>query len=95
MNDNIVITGQPVNVTQCEGTNAVFTVVHTGTGPVTYQWRKGGVALADGGKISGSATATLTVSNIATADEGSYDVIVPVSAVRLPARQQFLGWMIM
>ena len=76
VNDNIVITGQPVNVTQCEGTSAVFTVVHTGTGPVTYQWRKGGVALANGGNISGVATATLTVSNIATADEGSYDVIV-------------------
>ncbi len=76
VNDNVVITGQPVNVTQCEGTNAVFTVLTTGTGPVSYQWRKGGVALTDGGKISGSSTATLTVSNIATADEGSYDVLV-------------------
>jgi len=50
VNDNMTITGQPVNVTQCEGTSAVFTVAHSGTGPVTYQWHKGGVNLSDGGR---------------------------------------------
>ncbi len=91
VNDNIVITGQPVNVTQCEGTNAVFTIAHIGTGPITYQWRKGGIALADAGKISGSATATLTVSNIATADEGSYDVIVTGLCSNVTSTAALLG----
>ena len=91
VNDNMVITGQPVNVTQCEGTNAVFTVVHTGTGPVTYQWRKGGVALANGGNISGATTATLTVSNIATADEGSYSVTVGGLCSTVTSNNAILG----
>ena len=52
VDDNVVITVQPVDVTQCEGTLASFTVSATGTGPLAYQWRKGGVALTDGGNIS-------------------------------------------
>jgi len=70
-----VITTQPVTVIQCEGTNAVFTVVAGGTG-LSYQWRKDGTSLSDGGDISGSETAILTISTIETADEGSYDVVI-------------------
>ena len=39
------ITAQPVSLTQCEGTNATFTVTATGTG-LTYQWRKNAVNIA-------------------------------------------------
>jgi FG-GAP-like repeat/Immunoglobulin I-set domain/S-layer homology domain len=44
--------------------------------PFTYQWRKGGVPLSDGGSISGSQTATLTIDPVSFDDAGSYDVIV-------------------
>ena len=76
VDDNVVITVQPVDVTQCEGTLASFTVSATGTGPLSYQWRKGGVALTDGGNITGSATTNLRISNISTADEATYTVVV-------------------
>jgi hypothetical protein len=38
----------------------------------SYQWYKGGVALANGGDISGANTATLRIANAEPADEGSY-----------------------
>ena len=76
VDDNVVITVQPVDVTQCEGTLASFTVSATGTGPLTYQWRKGGIALTDGGNITGSATTNLRISNILPADEATYTVVV-------------------
>ncbi len=51
------ITTQPVSLTQCEGTNATFTVVATGAG-ITYQWRKGIV------NIAGATNASYTINNI-------------------------------
>ena len=75
VDDNAVITVQPVNVTRCEGTTATFSVTAGGTG-LSYQWRKGGINLSDGGNISGVTTSTLTINNVATADEGSYDVVI-------------------
>jgi hypothetical protein len=38
----------------------------------SYQWYKGGVALVNGGDISGANTATLRIANAEAADEGSY-----------------------
>jgi hypothetical protein len=42
----------------------------------SYQWRKDGVPLTDGGSISGSRTATLTIDPVTFADAGSFDVLV-------------------
>jgi ligand-binding SRPBCC domain-containing protein len=65
--------------TVCEGNTVTFSVVATGTG-LTYQWRKGNTSLVNGGNISGSTTATLTLSNISTADATTaatrYSVVV-------------------
>jgi hypothetical protein len=47
-----------------------------GLAALTYQWRKGGVPLSDGGPISGSQTATLIIDPVSFADAGSYDVVV-------------------
>ncbi len=63
------ITGQPVSITQCAGTNATFTVTATGAG-LTYQWRKGGV------NIAGANAATYTINNINATHAGSYDVVI-------------------
>jgi uncharacterized delta-60 repeat protein len=42
----------------------------------TFQWRRAGQPLADGGRISGATTATLTIANILTSDAQLYDVVV-------------------
>ena len=43
---------------------------------MTYQWKKNGVNLSDGGDISGSLTTNLTISSIGAGDAAPYDVIV-------------------
>ena len=68
-----VITNQPASRTNNAGTTATFTVKYTGS-PVVYQWRKGGVGLADVGNVFGSTTATLTLSNVVAADAAGYTV---------------------
>ncbi len=70
-----VITSDPESVTVDIGGTAVFTVEHS-CGADTFQWKKDGVNLSDGGDISGAASDTLTISNVAFADEGDYTVVV-------------------
>jgi len=74
-NQPVVISGQPTNQAILVGGSAAFSVAATGTG-LNYQWQKNGVALTEGGHLSGSATSTLTVSGAAVADAGVYSVIV-------------------
>src|ERR1051326_2503994 len=69
------ISGQPGNLVVCSGSSASFSVTATGT-DLSYQWRKNGVNLSNGGTISGSTTATLTINPASAADSGSYDVVV-------------------
>ena len=70
------ITASPTNRVAKTGTNVVFAVTVTGTAPLTYQWFKDGVALADGGNIAGSTTNVLTISALTTAAAGNYSVTV-------------------
>ncbi len=70
------IVSQPQSVTNNVGATVKFTVKPFGTSPLTYQWLKDGVALTDGGIISGSSTASLTLSSVSSADQGGYSVIV-------------------
>jgi len=75
-----VITTQPVSDSVSLGSNAVFTVVATGSGTLTYQWQKGGVNLVNSaGHISGATSATLTDSGSVLGDTGSYTVVVTSS----------------
>lgn len=67
------ITTQPAAQSATAGANVTFTVAASGSAPFTYQWRKGGEPIT--GNAS-AATATLTLTNVQTADAGSYDVIV-------------------
>ncbi|MGN6645782.1 MAG: immunoglobulin domain-containing protein, partial [Cytophaga sp.] len=69
------ITIQPSDVTICGSANVNFTIAATGTG-ITYQWKKGGVALTDGGAISGATTASLSISPAVAADAGAYTCTV-------------------
>ena len=71
------ITTQPTSQTGVVGGTVTLSVTATGTNPVRYQWRKGGVNLTEGGRIAGSQTGSVTISNLALADFGSdYDVVV-------------------
>ncbi len=59
------------------GTIVNFDVsVLIGTPPFSYLWQKDGSPLADGGNISGAATASLVLTNLQTADAGAYRVVV-------------------
>jgi len=68
------ITTQPASVTVTAGTSASFTVVASGTAPLAYQWRKGGVT------ISGANSATYTIGSAQTSDAADYAVVVSNSA---------------
>lgn len=58
------------------GLTAQFNVsVASGFNP-TYQWRKNGANLSDGGRIAGSTIGHLQVSSLQGADAGSYDVVL-------------------
>jgi hypothetical protein len=70
------ISAQPIGRAVATGSNVTFTVSATGTAPLTYAWLKSGVALTDGGNISGAATAALTVTGVTTNDAGDYSVTV-------------------
>jgi hypothetical protein len=64
------ILAQPVSATIFAGSNVTFTVVASGTPPLTYQWQK------NGGNIPGATTATLTLANVSATDTASYAVVV-------------------
>jgi hypothetical protein len=70
------ISRQPQSQSVASYNSASFTVAATGTGPLSYQWRKGGTNLLDGGNVSGSATTNLNLTNISLNDAGRYDVVV-------------------
>jgi alpha-tubulin suppressor-like RCC1 family protein len=65
-----VVTTPPQSQTVNVGANVTFSVIASGTAPFTYQWRKGTNPI-------GSATgASYTITNVASTDAGSYDVVV-------------------
>ncbi|MBY0112944.1 MAG: hypothetical protein K2Y21_08990 [Phycisphaerales bacterium] len=53
-----------------------LSVAATSSGPLSYQWRRFGVALADSSRISGATGPALQIRNITPADFGDYDVVV-------------------
>ena len=71
-----VFTAQATNQTARAGSTVAFGAMVNGTAPFSYQWLKNGAALADGGNISGSLTAVLTVVNVTTNDGGAYALAV-------------------
>lgn len=71
-----IIVTHPVSVVTSNTLTTNFTVIAVGPGTLTYQWRKGGQPLSDGGNYSGTTTDRLTITGATGADEGTYDVIV-------------------
>jgi hypothetical protein len=69
VNQLTAISASPVDQAVCPGSNAVLSVTANGSG-LSYQWKKGTAVIA------GATSATLTLSNVAAADAGSYSVEV-------------------
>src|SRR5262249_48744576 len=64
------IDGQPASPTGCAGASVTFAVAITGDGPVTFQWRRNGVALP------GVQSHAYSIASVVPADAGTYDVVV-------------------
>ena len=64
------ITQDPVGQSVVVGGAISLSVVATGSGPLSYQWRKDTVDL------SGQTSSTLSISTATAEDAGSYDVVV-------------------
>ena len=64
------ITTQPVAQSVFTGVATSFSVVASGTAPLTYQWRKNGTA------IVGATDASLSFASSQLADGASYDVVI-------------------
>lgn len=65
------ILGQPTNLTAMAGANGAFSVQADGTPPLTYQW-----FFNTNSPLAGGTNATLTLTNLQSADAGSYSVRV-------------------
>jgi len=75
------ITQQPASQLVLAGQIAAIAVTADGFGnTLTYQWRKNGIAIANGGTISGADSPTLTFTPARLSDVASYDVLVTGSA---------------
>jgi gliding motility-associated-like protein len=84
------LTNLPVApVTVCNNVgNQTFTITTKGTN-VIPQWRKNGVNISNGAKYSGVGTNSLTITNVAAADSGQYDVVL-TGTCRPPATSNTL-----
>jgi len=65
-----VVTNQPSPRVVSAGGSFTLSVGVSGTGPLQYQWRRNGAALA------GATNATLEISGASVAQAGRYDVVV-------------------
>src|SRR6185436_14559034 len=70
------ITHPPTPQSAIFGGRAHFTVIASGTGPLSYQWRRNGSPLSDGGTVSGATTDVLTLTGLAYTDAAGYSVVV-------------------
>ncbi len=60
------VSSQPSSLTRCETQSAIFTIVTTGTSPITYQWYKGGIG------ITSATSNSYLISPVSSSDASSY-----------------------
>lgn len=70
----VEITSHPIGQNVCAGDPASFTVAANGDS-VTFQWRRNGVNLVNGGNVAGATSTILTINPTTEADSGSYDAV--------------------
>jgi uncharacterized delta-60 repeat protein len=74
------LVSSPTSLTNLAGTSATFTAQASGTPVLSYAWRRttvtGTFTLSDGGNVSGSATPTLSLTNLTGLDSGAYTAVI-------------------
>ena len=70
------ITGQPSDKFVAPGGATSFTLVASGSDPLSYQWRKNSLNLANDGHFSGTDTDTLEINGADATDATSYRCVV-------------------
>ena len=84
INNVLNVTAEPVDAQQCEASDTSFTVTANCSGTLSFQWQKssdGGSTFAnesDAGVVSGTATNTLDISDVAGLDANQYRCVVSV-----------------
>jgi hypothetical protein len=79
-NPPVITTNPPAALALLAGQSSAISVTVTGTPPFSYQWRKGGTNLTNGGVYGGVLTNTLTLNSVTTGNSGSYTVAITNSA---------------
>src|SRR5207249_37482 len=67
---NPAVVTPPASTAVCPGQSATFSVVATGPGSLSYQWRK------NGGNIAGATATAYNLSSVSAADAAAYDVVL-------------------
>lgn len=75
---------QPIAQSAIIDGSATFRVNATGSGPLAYQWRRNGVAIA------GATGSTYTLARVTAGDVGMYDVIVTDAGTAFPSAAALL-----
>jgi hypothetical protein len=70
VNAPVWLTSQPAALTVNAGSAATLSVAATGTGPLSYQWRKNGV------NVAGATASSLSIPETQPADAATYSVVV-------------------
>ncbi len=81
----LAVVTQPRSQVAVLGLSLSLSVVATGDGPISYQWRKDGVA------ISGATTSVITIGTVSAAAAGTYTVAVISPASSLMSAPAVIG----
>jgi outer membrane protein assembly factor BamB len=91
---------QPLSCTNQPGSTATLRVLASGKAPLSFQWRKGTVPLAESARLTGTTTDTLTITLVQPGDAGVYSVAISnvlgtaisqEATLTVPLSQQALG----
>ncbi len=69
---NPIVVKHPESVVAPRNSNVTFQIEAVGVPPLLYRWRKNGVNLVNGGRVSGVDTPTLLITGVLEADEADY-----------------------
>ncbi len=70
------LTVQPTSQTWVVGSSGLLSAQATGTDPLAYQWYFGSTPLTNSAHLSGTASNSLSISNVLTSDAGTYILVV-------------------
>ena len=73
---DLLFLSQPANQNATNGNNVTFNVGVGGQPPLVYRWLFNGIALTNGGNVSGVSGSALTLTPALYGNAGNYDVIV-------------------